>query len=70
MTVKDGFKLGIGYTLCRVTFGIICDMLDKKSSIRKSFDRCVAACTNPKTENEPTDTSTATVNNKIGFTID
>lgn len=65
MTVKDGFKFGIGFTLGTSTVKIVCDMLDKKSSLRKQWDRCVAAVKADKKPEKPVVYPTATFRKDI-----
>lgn len=43
MTVKDGFKLGVGFTLAKGILYTTGELLDKKSRIRKEVKRCITS---------------------------
>lgn len=65
MTVKDGFKFGIGYTLGRGIFNVLADLCSDKSRIRKQFKRCIAAVKDAEKPAKPVVYPTATFRKDI-----
>lgn len=71
MTVKDGFKLGVGFTLAKGILYTTGELLDKKSRIRKEVKRCITSIKGQPIKEEPAvHRPVTTVKNKIGFTIE
>lgn len=71
MRIKDGFKFGVGFLLAKVVVCTTCDLLNKKSKLRKDVDRRIAKLKCQKIEDEPiVRRPVTTVQNRIGFTID
>lgn len=67
MTVKDGFKFGIGFAIGMGLLRLPSEYLDKKSRLRKECDRLVRMIKDPESS---TYDGTEPAKNKIGFTID
>lgn len=65
MTVKDGFKFGIGYTLGRGMFNVLADLCDRKSRIRRQFKRCVAAFKAAERPAKPANYASVTINDHL-----
>lgn len=65
MTVKDGFKFAIGYTIGRGMFNVLADLCDEKSQIRKELRRCVAACKADAKPAKPANYASVIVNSHL-----